>query len=654
MRIIPRTFVIRPFGLKSGIDFEAVHADLIGEALARFGVQKTTTLDILSSGNIRTDMFSLLVTADLVVADLSLHNANVFYELGIRHALRKRRTILIRAKGGDPIPFDLFTDRYLAYDGADPKASLEALARTIEATLDSEVVDSPVFNLVSKLPEPVAETFLIVPPDFKTEVDAVCESDLDADTKIGDLALLGNEVDGLPWEIGGLRHVGRAQFGLKALEPAAETWERIRTAEPYDVEANQRLSTIYQRLDDLAQSDAAIARVLALSDVTPAARSETLALRGRNAKARWTAEWKSAPTVEERQRRALTSSFLAEAHEAYYEGYAVNLMNHYPGINALATALLITGLAARQPEVWDTFEEAETERSKYKRRLGQLRGAVAMAIEIDGGTDVWSDVSRADLAFYDAAPAATVRARYARIAGRINSFQVGAVRDQLELFRALDLHVEQTEAALSVLPQAQAAPEPPHVILFTGHRIDDPGRPKPRFPQSLEDAARAAIERALDAAAAKHGTNLLGISGAASGGDILFLEACERRGIPVKIYLALPPDLYVARSVAPSKGDWTDRFYGLTGRHEPRILQPSEALPPWLVAKKDTYKVWERCNLWMFERATVHGGAHMTLLVLWNGESGDGPGGTADMVSRGTAHGARVVRLLEEELRAVR
>ena len=35
------------------------------------------------------DMFQLLLTADLVVADISIHNANVFYELGMRHALRE-------------------------------------------------------------------------------------------------------------------------------------------------------------------------------------------------------------------------------------------------------------------------------------------------------------------------------------------------------------------------------------------------------------------------------------------------------------------------------------------------------------------------------------------------------------------------------------
>ena len=54
---------------------------------------------ILEAGNIREDMFHLLLVTDLVIAYISIHNANVFYELGIRHAVRGRRTYMIRAKG---------------------------------------------------------------------------------------------------------------------------------------------------------------------------------------------------------------------------------------------------------------------------------------------------------------------------------------------------------------------------------------------------------------------------------------------------------------------------------------------------------------------------------------------------------------------------
>jgi hypothetical protein len=50
----------------------------------------------------------------LVVADLTIDNPNVWYELGIRHALRARGIVLIKSKR-DTNPFDVITDRKLTY-----------------------------------------------------------------------------------------------------------------------------------------------------------------------------------------------------------------------------------------------------------------------------------------------------------------------------------------------------------------------------------------------------------------------------------------------------------------------------------------------------------------------------------------------------------
>src|ERR671925_1658154 len=115
-----QAFVIRPFDKKkdsSGkeIDFERVHKELIDPSLEAANLKGGTTGKIIDSGNIREDMFSLILEADLVICDVTIHNANVFYELGLRHALRKKHTILIKgAPAADIPPFDLLTDRYLA------------------------------------------------------------------------------------------------------------------------------------------------------------------------------------------------------------------------------------------------------------------------------------------------------------------------------------------------------------------------------------------------------------------------------------------------------------------------------------------------------------------------------------------------------------
>ena len=135
-----RAFVIRPFREKKDaagkvIDFERVHNELIGPALAAANLGGSTTGEIVEPGNIREDMFSLILEADLVVCDITVHNANVFYELGIRHALRKRRTVLIKGEpAADSPPFDIMTDRYLAYRLDDPAAAKEALVEPLGRT----------------------------------------------------------------------------------------------------------------------------------------------------------------------------------------------------------------------------------------------------------------------------------------------------------------------------------------------------------------------------------------------------------------------------------------------------------------------------------------------------------------------------------------
>src|SRR5438309_2068775 len=146
-------FIVRPFGTKNGINFDRVEAELIRPAIHKAGFTGGTTEQFLEQGNIRTDMFEELLIADVVVADISIHNANVFYELGIRHALRDKRTFLIKSKGDDT-PFDLKTDRYLSYDADKPAERVEILAEALKRTWDSSKRDSPVFELLPTL-EPV-------------------------------------------------------------------------------------------------------------------------------------------------------------------------------------------------------------------------------------------------------------------------------------------------------------------------------------------------------------------------------------------------------------------------------------------------------------------------------------------------------------------
>lgn len=192
----------------------------------------------------------------------------------------------------------------------------------------------------------------------------------------------------------------------------------------------------------------------------------------------------------------------------------------------------------------------------------------------------------------------------------------------------------------------------PRVLLFTGHMIDAPGREKPRFPPDQERTARQAIQKAVEGERDRPGgvpSGIIGIAGGASGGDILFHEVCAELGIPTRLYLALPRTPFIEASVAPAGGDWVGRFDRLAEKLPVRVLAESEEPPGGLAGKSD-YNVWQRTNLWMLQEALAEGGENVTLIALWNGQEGDGPGGAGDLVERAEERHARTVILDTRQL----
>ena len=74
------------------------------------------------------------------------------------------------------------------------------------------------------------------------------------------------------------------------------------------------------------------------------------------------------------------------------------------------------------------------------------------------------------------------------------------------------------------------------------------------------------------------------------------------------------------------------------------MLAQSKELPGWLQGKPG-YDIWQRNNLWMLHNALAVGRDKVTLIALWDGKDGDGPGGTGHMVDKAKARGAKVVIL---------
>jgi hypothetical protein len=457
-----RAFIIRPFGEqpnRSGdapIDFDKIEKELISEALAQVGLTGGTTGEFVQQGNIRTDMFRQLLAADLVIADISIHNANAFYELGIRHALRNQYTVMIKSEvRGDPHVFDLKADRYLPYNPDDPAAAIDDLVKTIKATLQNESSDSPVFQLLPGLTSFDPSQVVVVPLKFREKVDQKA-----ADSE--ELLKLLNEVAGEAWETEGLRIIGRAQFKLGHHEGSSKTWERVREFDMFDLEANQKLATNYQKLGEFTLSEQAANRALKSIHLSDWDSAETYSLIASNNKTQWHATLESESDLAKRQRKALASPFLEQSFEFYRKGFERHRSHYYSGLNAIAMQSVKIELAKLHPDQWalefknERFAELELE--ERSEHLSKLIAATDLAIESsirNYPEDEWARISRADLMLLASNNPDKVKLNYEKCAA-IAAFSATSLRRQLKIYQDLALFQDNVEAALEAVANHQA------------------------------------------------------------------------------------------------------------------------------------------------------------------------------------------------------
>lgn len=111
----------------------------------------TREVDKNLSGSITSEIVKSLAGADIVVADITGRNANVFLELGIRYTLRNKLTILIAQHGTTP-PFDVNQYRTVFYRVVEPEYAIQQIAKTItEGYLSERKSDSLVFETFSEI-----------------------------------------------------------------------------------------------------------------------------------------------------------------------------------------------------------------------------------------------------------------------------------------------------------------------------------------------------------------------------------------------------------------------------------------------------------------------------------------------------------------------
>ena len=106
-------FVLMP----STPEFAVVYEDLVIPAFEEAGFVVERALDISSQQSILRDIVTAIERAAVVVADLTEANANVYYELGLAHALGKQ--VFLISQDVDGAPFDLRSYRIFRVDFLD-------------------------------------------------------------------------------------------------------------------------------------------------------------------------------------------------------------------------------------------------------------------------------------------------------------------------------------------------------------------------------------------------------------------------------------------------------------------------------------------------------------------------------------------------------
>ena len=656
-------FVAMPFGVKPGpkdvgdtsgpqlIDFDRVYNEYIRPALELAGMEPFRADQEVRAGNIIADMFQELLVADLVVADLTIENPNVWYELGIRHALRARGVVIV-CGGRVTTAFDLYTDRKLRYalkDGAPDPARLDEDKRKL-AEMAKETVDawhgrkiSPVYQLLPNLQEPDWRSLRIGDArEFWERHEAWAQRIELARTtgRVGDLLVLANEAPIAAFRIDAwiaagkaLRRAGRFQFALEHLQHGLDR-------DPQNLEILREVGMCLERLALAGASGHSLERARqhyrAALNVFPR-DAETWALLGRVDKDAWITAWdrEGQTPTQKRQEAADEDALLRAAIDSYATAYRTNPGHYYSGINALTLMHVHRHL---------------TDDGRYDTEMDAMSGAIrfAAACESDPNQEFWAKTTLGDREVLVGTPQTVSDAYRAAIAKSGNDwFALDSSRAQLQLLNALGFRPETVQAGLAVVEKALGKLkrpdgdwQPRQVILFSGHRIDAPDRASPRFPPEKEAVAAQKIGEALDALGA--GPEDLALCQAAAGGDLLFLEACQQRNVRCQVLLPLDEPDFIDHSILLSaQGSlWRERYFKVKPQLHSLRLMPDELGPP--PAGVDPF---ERCNLWLLYSTLSWGVSKARFICLWNGAGGDGPGGTEHMYNEVKTRTSRVTWL---------
>jgi tetratricopeptide (TPR) repeat protein len=332
----PLCFVLMPFGKKPDgaggtIDFDAVYADVIAPAIEAAELEPLRADEEQTGGIIHKAMFERLLLCEYAVADLTTANPNVFYELGVRHALRPWSTVLIYAAGGR-LPFDVARQRVLPYEtsaGGMP-TNADAARRALEQRLEEareRATDSPLFELIDGLPAPQIDRAKTDVFRDQVRYSAERKEQLAQARMQGVEAVRAVEADLPPIEDTEAEVVIDLFLSSRSVKAWAEMLALVEQMSPPLASTAMVREQLALALNRVGEGERAERDLLDLIE-RRGPSSETYGILGRVYKDRWLA-------AKESGNRMLARGLLERAIDAYTKGFEADWRDAYPGINAV-------------------------------------------------------------------------------------------------------------------------------------------------------------------------------------------------------------------------------------------------------------------------------------------------------------------------------
>lgn len=391
--IRPLCFVLMPFGKKPDagglmIDFDAVYNDLIAPAVNEAGLEPIRADEEQAGGIIQKPMFERLILCEYAVADLTTANANVFYEMGVRHAVRPWATVAIFYDKTARLPFDVADLRALPYkltgsgapaDTSGDKAALvKRLDAAREAAADKPLTDSPLFQLLDGYPNITSDKTDVFREQvqysskIKARLENARRQGIDAVLAIG--RELSQTEDGKPdgllnLESGVIIDLFLSYRAVKVWEEMIALVDKMPRPLAATVLVQEQCALALNRAGQGERAEKVLTDLIAKRGPS----SETYGILGRIYKDRWEAAVKDG-------NKLATRGFLDKAIDAYRKGFETDWRDAYPGINA------VTLMELKEPP---------------DPKRNELIPVVAYAVErriASGQPDYWDHATRLELA----------------------------------------------------------------------------------------------------------------------------------------------------------------------------------------------------------------------------------------------------------------